>query len=413
MFGHNTPFNLDINMTGPDRLFVHAHNLANVRLVGKHTALRWKPCRNSQWPLTDCKYMEEHTRKCTREGTQEGLCVDCFGRTDDELLYSLAFAPYIRDAHTLARTIQSEKMRKMATEWAVIRSVRAQWDTIGRKWQVAQENPPFEIVSPFEINDLLTINPDDIFDSIKHPGVCIARILDIECDSKYLLDNLVSDESQYCWSNKLRHVTLPPGPIDNKSFSNCEELVSVSMKNTTSIGDEAFIGCSNLTYISESKVTSLGTCSFGFCENIIKIIMPHVTTIGNECFTWAESITSLNFPVLTTVGDASFNGLKNLTSISMPLLRNVGCQCFRQCLKIAVIWLESVTHIDEYAFDECTNLVEVWIPSLIMIAGTAFAKCKKIARVFVSDEVAAETLRQMIPDIDQRIVIGNPQQYAQ
>jgi hypothetical protein len=391
-----TPFNLGIDNTGLDRLFVHPSNIANVRLVSKPVAARWKPCLKSPWPLTECvysEYMEE-----------QGDCVNCLGRTDEELIDSLAFAPNLMNAHDLVRAIQSKKLRTMAApladEWALIRSARAHCDKNSLQWNFDGGEESLKV--------LFTIDPNEIFDPVNYPGLCMAKIVNVQCDNKEQLHPNFRFGKNYDWSKKVQHVTVASDKIDAGAFIDCESIVSIAIPMVKIIHDNAFSGCNNLTYVSKSRILSLGVFCFQDCEKLVTTLMPHVQSIGEGCFESCKSITSLNFPVLKTVGFSAFASCMSVTSVSIPCVETIESSCFAYCSSIDTMWLPSVKLIKSEAFLECNELVEVWIPTVSAIESFAFDRCYKIKGIFVSNQATAKMIASKCHDLHNNIMIGTP-----
>ena len=174
--------------------------------------------------------------------------------------------------------------------------------------------------------------------------------------------------------------------IDAEAFSNCSELISISIPNTlTSIDYNAFYGCNNLDYntydnayyigneenpylvLVEAKNDNINSCTindkcqliyenaFKNCKNLSVItITKSVTNIGNSAFYNCSGLTSAQISnSVTTIGAGAFYGCSNLSSISIPnAVKTIGNQAFYGCNKLASVSIgNSIESIGSSAFD--------------------------------------------------------------
>ena len=238
--------------------------------------------------------------------------------------------------------------------------------------------------------------------------------------------------------------------IGNHSFSQCEELISVTMpdslasigenafsycsgltsitipKNVTSIGNNAFQACSGLTSLTiPDRVSSIGWYAFADCTGLSRIIIPgRVTSIQQGAFVgckklktagpiggnynyqfgwtnkipkWAfdncESLNSVVIPDgIVSIGDAAFYGCSGLSSISLPdSITSIGKSVFGKCTSLIDITLsKNTTSIPNYAFEGCINLKSVPIPnSVLSIGDYAFHSCSGLNSIAIPESVIA------------------------
>jgi hypothetical protein len=103
---------------------------------------------------------------------------------------------------------------------------------------------------------------------------------------------------------------------------------------------------------------------FTNCDNLISISLPSVAIIGGSCFDNCNNLSSVFLPSLTTAGPYSFQDCPNLTSISFPLLISAGQQFFYNCSNLSSVSLPSLNTMTNFVFGNCTNLTTISLPAL-------------------------------------------------
>ena len=86
--------------------------------------------------------------------------------------------------------------------------------------------------------------------------------------------------------SKLESVTFPNSltEIHSQAFSNCDNLIDITISSSTSIGVEAFKDCDNLLTVS-INATSIGVEAFNDCDSLETVtIGPDITLIEKNAF---------------------------------------------------------------------------------------------------------------------------------
>ena len=177
--------------------------------------------------------------------------------------------------------------------------------------------------------------------------------------------------------------------ISRAAFSNCSQLVSVTMGNAvTHILDRAFAECTSLTnIIMGESVTHIGREAFACCDSLRSItIGKSVTHIGHAAFRRCTSLRSVTIgESVTHLGEGAFS-CTSLTSITIgESVTHIGVEAFAYCYSLRSITIgESVTHIGGGAFLHCDSLRSVTIgESVTHIHGAAFSGCDFLTEVIV------------------------------
>ena len=160
------------------------------------------------------------------------------------------------------------------------------------------------------------------------------------------------------------HNGLPVTTINERAFSGCDSLTSVTIGNSvTSIGDYAFNSCDSLTSVTiPDSVTSIGDYAFNSCDSLTSVTIPDsVTSIGSYAFYDCDSLTSVTIGnSVTSIGSHAFYSCGSLTSVTIPnSVTSIGSDAFYGCYS-----LTSVTIPDGLDLD-CDDFNNTNIPTTI------------------------------------------------
>jgi hypothetical protein len=161
------------------------------------------------------------------------------------------------------------------------------------------------------------------------------------------------------------NVTYSVTYISGSTFSNCPELISVTIPNTvTSIGEWAFGGSIALTSVSlPNSITSISQYTFSGCKGLESLIIPNsVTNIGKYAFYACTNLISVSIPnSVTNIDHWAFSGCSSLATIAIPnSVVTIGMEAFENCYRLTSVKIPaSVTDIGWYTFSFCTALTSI------------------------------------------------------
>jgi len=88
----------------------------------------------------------------------------------------------------------------------------------------------------------------------------------------------------FSYNVDLTSITFSSREIGETAFFGCDNLTTVTAKETNKIGNGAFSYCCRLTSIIGPDVTSIEASAFLNCQGLKKVSFPHATNIGGDAF---------------------------------------------------------------------------------------------------------------------------------
>lgn len=195
------------------------------------------------------------------------------------------------------------------------------------------------------------------------------------CDDFKLAYDVTNDTvllSQYTGNNE--DVVVPEclkiDVIDSNSFSNCENIVSVSLpKSVTVINSKAFSGNEYIeTIIGGTNVQIIYEEAFKDCTQLKCIdSLDSIITIGEYAFS-NTGIEKLSLPNTYLAGDeGAFYNCSKLKEIELNGLSDIlpanflnSCENLERC-----VLTYSISEIAENAFADCSKLMQVYLPDSV------------------------------------------------
>ena len=173
--------------------------------------------------------------------------------------------------------------------------------------------------------------------------------------------NLKTLESTFSECRDLVKVTLPEGLLSiNYAFNGCEKLTTINLpKSLQTIGSSAFSG-TKLQIVDLSGLTelqSIGSYAFSSCNELSEILFPtSLEQIGENAFAWCYNkliSVDLSKTQIQRIPERAFSGCNALESVKMPkTLETIGNYAFESCNKLVgnLELTSGITRIGDYAF---------------------------------------------------------------
>lgn len=196
---------------------------------------------------------------------------------------------------------------------------------------------------------------------------------------------------QYC--EKLKSINLPLGLEEIKihTFDGCTSLENILLPNTvTSIGEYAFNGCSSLKSIQiPSGVTEIKKNTFYGCTALEQVKLgDNVTEIGMYAFRDCAALVDFQIPAaIEELGRYAFEGCSSLKSVTIPATcKSTGMNTFRDCTALTSVELHCET-VDDLAFWNCTALTDITFGAEVRTIDGAFFYCEGLVEVNIPGTV--------------------------
>ena len=227
------------------------------------------------------------------------------------------------------------------------------------------------------------------------------------------------EESVFADCDKLVSVTIPSSveSLGGSVFAQCNALETVNMgDNLKTLGGHAFFRCEKLTTVNATGLVKIGEYAFSECLELVSITIPNTTTslgdyafyactklasikmgenvmkIGVNAFTktivGTGSIPSGQTGALIYAGDWVIGYVGVLYSDLDSMLREgtvgIGAWALAKSNLVNVFLPTSVKYIDDYAFYDCEQLVSLDVgKGVTRIGKYAFAHCKRLGRGYL------------------------------
>ena len=175
--------------------------------------------------------------------------------------------------------------------------------------------------------------------------------------------------------------------VDN-AFGYVKDLENIKFPETlTSLG--SVFSQSSLTEIDLSNCTNLKSLesTFSDCKNLVKVTLPEGLTSINYAFDGCESLTTVNLPKsLQVIGNRAFSNTKiqKVDLSGLTELKSIGSSAFYNCKELTAIDLSKtqIQSIPDWAFAYCSSLESVKLPKTVeTINNYAFCGDNKLAGI--------------------------------
>ncbi|MBQ1191589.1 MAG: leucine-rich repeat protein, partial [Bacteroidales bacterium] len=181
---------------------------------------------------------------------------------------------------------------------------------------------------------------------------------------------------------------------NNVSVKKTQEIVNlvipsqVENGNTTymvtEIEENGFFQTNNLRTVSILASVTIGNSAFGNCGNLLEVEGENVTSIGNSAFQGCSSLQSILLPSVTSIGNSAFQSCGELREVDMGVnVTSIGTSAFKECRKLQSILIPSgVTTIADNCFESCERLNEIIISANVTsIGNSAFQNVQTVDKL--------------------------------
>lgn len=194
-------------------------------------------------------------------------------------------------------------------------------------------------------------------------------------------------------NSEIKKVTVASGitRIDDRTFSECENLKSISLPGTLrSIGVRAF-GDTAITSIKlPYGLKEIGAYAF-YNSKLTSLDVPDtVTKVDEYAFSYCYDLASLSIPgSMKVLPESLVEADRKLKKVTFGNgVKEIGRATFRSCGLTNISFPESVTVIGEHAFSYCPYLWKVTLPKKITEIGAgAFDSCRKLNTITIPASV--------------------------
>lgn len=177
------------------------------------------------------------------------------------------------------------------------------------------------------------------------------------------------------------------GATSVRGFSNCDNLITLSLPVCLSIGN-----CSYMTKLQNLYAPSLTTIDgwgLGYCYSLQTFSCSNVSYIGGYGMASCSSLLSLSLSLATTIDAYALVDCQQLRTVSFPLLSVLRNGVFQRCYNLQTVNIPSCTQIYDYAFYCCSSLTTLSVPLCSFIGNYAFYNCLSFSTLYLASNSVA------------------------
>lgn len=202
----------------------------------------------------------------------------------------------------------------------------------------------------------------------------------------------------------------------NQNFANTSDgvLLSKDMKTLRLFpGNYSFPKDKKGIYEVPEYIEVIGSSAFYFYSTLLSIDLKNVTTIKNSAFMYCTSLASVKSPKLETIELNAFYYCKKLISIEFMNVKLIGNSALSYCGLLSVD-LPKVEELQYYTFHDSQIIVAKIGNNLKTIYGNPFSGCSKLERIIVdtNNENFMSTSDGVLLSKDMKTLLGFPGNYC-
>lgn len=183
------------------------------------------------------------------------------------------------------------------------------------------------------------------------------------------------------------------GYIGEAAFSGCKALQSVTASNQGYIGEYAFSGCTALQSLKASNNGYIGDCAFKGCTgNNWSAKLTNRGYIGAEAFSGCSDLTTAEIDAVGVIGWSAFDGCSGLKSVAIGSeVTSLGFDAFSDCSSLtSVVIPDNVTSVGSSAFADCNSLKSISVGrGLKTIPKNFLSGCKSLSSIIIPGNIAS------------------------
>ena len=228
-------------------------------------------------------------------------------------------------------------------------------------------------------------NSDTPYYYFEHCGESIEAKLTLDGDLFIYGTGEITSAPWSEYAGIIKSVTISEGIINIYGFSDCVNLVNITMPHTiTKISSNSLKNCTSIeNFDIPETVTYIGSGAFYNCTNLKSIDIPDsVIEIGTSAFAYCRGLQSVSIgDGLSKIPMSMFLYCTSLTNIGINnSVTEIGSGAFAYCVSLeSVVIPDSVIKFDG-GFSYCSSLKEITIPVSINASGK-FYNCTNIETV--------------------------------
>lgn len=232
------------------------------------------------------------------------------------------------------------------------------------------------------------------------------------------LVNLIKEEFQTQFSNKLTEIHITDGELDENGFNyinrSKKSLHTIDLAGTTNtaINDLAFYDCYKLENLMlPGNLETIGFKAVAECYQLKEINIPaSVVEISDAAFENCRSIKSITFGGQAEAKSFA-SRMKRAAASGDVALQRIGNWAFYNCHALENLVIpEGVTEVGDAAFYGCTYLDSLALPSTTQrIGDNCFALCSRMKQINVKAIVPPTIYAKTFFDVNREIPVIVPE----
>ena len=181
--------------------------------------------------------------------------------------------------------------------------------------------------------------------------------------------------------------------VGNNAFSNCANLIDISLPDTiSSFGIDCFINDNAVTMYIRPVDGYIDDAVYQEKLNGVTDIFIDNTEIGNYAFYGNVWLQTAEVNGESNVGDYAFYNCNGMTTFTINgTIKHIGEHAFHSCMALQSMTLPStVNYIGSYAFYDCNSMASINIPDGVeKILSHTFYGCASLEDIATPDSVTA------------------------